>query len=113
MNAQKKTLSLVLGGAFVATLAASPMAVATDNPFALTPLSSGYMVADHHEAGEKMQDGKCGAGTCGASMEEAEEKAVDGKCGANKGKEGSCSAEMKGKEGSCGAGKMKEGSCST
>lgn len=104
MNAHNKTLTLVLGGAFAAAVAAAPVAMATENPFALTPLSSGYMVVDHHEAGEKMQDGKCGSGM----------KDKEGNCSAEmKSKEGNCSAEMKGKEGSCGAEKSKEGSCSS
>lgn len=106
MNAQKKTLTLVLGGAFAATLAAAPLAGAAENPFALKLLASGYMVADSHEGGEKMQDGKCGTGKCGANKKKMEEKT----------KEGNCSAEMKGKEGNCSADKkdkMKEGTCSS
>lgn len=94
MKAQHKTLTLLLGGAFAASFAAAPVAAATHNPFALTPLTSGYMVADHHEGGDKMQDGKCGSEM--------------------KGKEGNCSAEMKGKEGNCGADKKdKEGNCAS
>jgi uncharacterized low-complexity protein len=103
MHAHHKTLTLVLGSAFAVTFAAAPVAAATGNPFALTPLSSGYMVADHHEAGEKMKDGKCGS----------EAKGKEGNCSAEtKDKEGSCSAEMKGK-GEGGADKMKEGSCAS
>lgn len=114
MNAQKKTLALVLGGAVAATVAMSP-ASATENPFALKPLASGYMVADNHEGGEKMKDGKCGTGKCGSSMKKkkaaAEEKAKEGNCGGEKAKEGSCGGEKKAKEGSCSAEKAKEGSC--
>jgi uncharacterized low-complexity protein len=109
MNAQKKTLALVLGGAFAAAVGVMPAAHAAENPFALKPLSSGYMVADHHEGGEKMQDGKCGAGKCGSNMKK--KKAEEGNCGAKEGKEGSCGADKKDKEGSCGADKKdKEGS---
>ncbi len=96
MNAQKKTLALVLGGAFAATIGAAPVAAA-ENPFALKPLASGYMVADHHEGGEKMKDGKCGTGKCGSEMKKKKES-----------KEGNCGADKKGKEGNCGADK-KEG----
>lgn len=107
MNAHKKSMALVLGGAFAATVAMAPVAGAAENPFALKSLSSGYMVAEHHENGGKMEDGKCGAGKCGSNMKK--NKAEEGKCGAKE-KEGSCGAEKKGKEGSCG-GKEKEGSC--
>ena len=107
-KAQDKILAAVIGG----TLAASVgMAGATENPFALKPLSSGYMVADNHEGGDKMQDGKCGTGKCGSNMKK--KKNEEGNCGAEKkDKEGNCGAEKKGKEGSCGAEKKgKEGSC--
>lgn len=108
MKTQNKTLALVLGGAFAAAVGVAPVANAAENPFALKTLSSGYMVADHHEGGDKMEDGKCGAGKCGSNMKK--KKAEEGNCGA-KDKEGSCGAEKKGKEGSCGAEKNKEGSC--
>lgn len=106
MNAQKKTLALVLGGAFAATVGIAP-ASAAENPFGLKPLSSGYMVADNHEGGEKMKEGKCSTGKCGSSMKKKKSPA------AAKAKEGNGSAEMKGKEGNCGAEmKGKEGNCS-
>lgn len=103
MNAQrKKTFAAVLGGAFAASVAASPVAGAAENPFALKPLASGYMVADAQEGGEKMQEGKCGTGKCGSNM--TKKKNEEGNCGAKKkDKEGSCGAEKKGKEGNCGA----------
>lgn len=101
MKSQNKTLALVLGGAFAAAVGVSPVVHAAENPFALKTLSSGYMVADHHEGGEKMKDGKCGAGKCGANMKK--KKAEEGNCGADKkAKEGNCGAEKKDKEGSCG-----------
>ena len=110
MNAQKKTLALVIGGAIAATVGVTPLANAADNPFALKPLASGYMVADNHEGGEKMQDGKCGTGKCGSNMKK--KKAEEGNCGAKESKEGSCGAEKKSKEGNCGADKKsKEGNC--
>ena len=104
MKTQHKTLNLMLGGAFAASLATASLASAAGNPFALTPLDSGYMVADHHEGDGKMQDGKCGSGM----------KDKEGNCSSEmKGKEGSCSAEKKTREGSCSSDKMKEGSCSS
>jgi len=79
---------------------------ASENPFAIQSLSTGYQVADHHEKGH---EGKCGTGKCGA--EKAKEgKCGNGKCGAEKAKEGKCGGE-KAKEGKCGAEKAKEGKC--
>lgn len=101
MKASKKTLAVVVGSAFVASVAATAVHAA-ENPFALKTLSSGYMLADGHE---KMKDGKCGTGKCGADKKKAE-----GSCSADKAKEGSCHAD-KAKEGSCNADKAKEGSC--
>ena len=110
MKMQNKTLALVIGGAFAATVGAMPVANAAQNPFALKTLSSGYMVADNHEGGEKMGDGKCGAGKCGSNMKK--KKAEEGSCGAKESKEGACGADKKAKEGNCGADKKdKEGSC--
>lgn len=103
MKASKKTLAIVVGSAFAASVAATAVHAA-ENPFALKSLSSGYMVADGHD---KMKDGKCGTGKCGAEMKD---KAKEGSCGADKAKEGSCHAD-KAKEGSCSADKAKEGAC--
>ena len=99
-----KPLSIALGAAFVASLAGTSVANAADNPFSMTELSSGYMVADSKEGkcgegkcgGEKKtEEGKCGEGKCGG-----EKKAEEGKCG-----EGKCGGEKKAKEGNCGEGK--------
>ena len=89
-----KPLAIALGAAFVTTLATTPVANAAANPFAMSDLSSGYMVADSME-------GKCGDGKCGASK--AADKAEEGKCG-----EGKCGASKAADET---AGKMKEGKC--
>ena len=53
-----KPVSIALGTALVTTLAATPAANAADNPFAMTELSSGYLVAGSRE-------GLCGEGKCG------------------------------------------------
>ena len=47
-------LSTALGASFTISLTISPVAHAIDNPFEVTSLGSGYMVADGHE-------GKCGS----------------------------------------------------
>lgn len=95
---KKSLIAGAVGSAFVASMAAAPLVSAAENPFALSGLSSGYQVADHHGAkpmsgeskaapasADKMKDGKCGATTG---------KAADGKCGANAGKaaDGKCGA---------------------
>jgi uncharacterized low-complexity protein len=105
----KKPLAIALGAAFVTTLAATPAANATANPFAMSELSSGYMVAEMAEgkcgSNKKMEEGKCGGDKAGK----------EGKCGANKAMttEGSDKAKAEGKcgEGKCGGNKkmMEEG----
>ena len=101
----KKALSVVLGGAFAASVSATTVHAA-ENPFAIQKLTSGYMVADAHEG----KEGKCGTGKCGAEKKAKGDKTKEGSCGGEKGKEGSCGGD-KGKEGSCGSEKGKEGSC--
>ncbi|MDH5514432.1 MAG: hypothetical protein OEY45_04665 [Gammaproteobacteria bacterium] len=115
-----KPLAVAMGAAFVTSLATSPVANAAENPFAMSELSSGYMVADSH------MEGKCGEGKCGGEKAKAtkEGKCGEGKCGGDKAKkEGKCggdkdrgcSEEAKAaKEGKCGGDKakaMKEGKC--
>lgn len=97
MKAQKKSMAVIVGGAFAATLAMSPVVHADQNPFATKSLSSGYQVAD---SGEKMKEGKCSEGKCSSTKKKA--------------KEGKCSSGEKMKEGKCSSGeKMKEGKCSS
>jgi uncharacterized low-complexity protein len=96
MNANKTTLALAL------TLGAVGMAHAA-TPFAMQPLSQGYMVA----AADKAMDGKCGEGKCGGSKAA---KVQDGKCGSDAAKmaDGKCGADKsmaKAKDGKCGEGK--------
>jgi uncharacterized low-complexity protein len=79
--AQKKTaLTLALGTAFAASLAAAPAVNAAENPFKMESLKGGYQVADSKE-----KEGKCGEGKCGGDT-----KKKDGACGGDKGKEGAC-----------------------
>ena len=122
-----KPVAVALGALFVGSLANTSVANAADNPFGMTELSSGYMVADMKEgkcgAGmkkdAKMKEGKCGEGMkdkamkmkkegkCGAGMKgkmmDKEKMKKEGKCG-----EGKCGASMKGK---MDKEKMKEGKC--
>ena len=102
-------LSVAVGAAFITSLAGAGVASAADNPFAMTELSSGYMVADSHEG--KCGEGKCGAkreaheGKCGGEKKTMEEgKCGEGKCGAKReAHEGKCGGDKKPAEGKCGA----------
>jgi len=102
MAIKKTALSLALGTAFAASLAASPVVNAAESPFAMQSLDKGYMVAD---AGEKAKDAKCGAAKnaktteakCGGTMEKD--------AAAGKMKDGKCGNEPKMKDGKCGEGK--------
>ena len=98
-----KPISAVVGAALTASVIALPTANADENPFAMTELSSGYVVAGDAEG--SCGEGKCGEGNCG-----------EGKCGENKDGEGACGegkcgegAEKGAEEGSCGEGKCGEG----
>ena len=98
-NKNVKPMAVVLGSAVTATLATVPAAQADANPFGMTQLSEGYMVADSHEGkcgGMKGKEGKCGEGKCGAKEKEMEGKCGEGKCGG---------AKEKKMEGKCGEGK--------
>jgi uncharacterized low-complexity protein len=101
-----KPIAAAIGVAFVSSIAFSSTAIADENPFAMTDLETGYMLADRHGDGE---EGKCGEGKCGEDKGE-DGKCGEGKCGEDKGEEGKC-GEDKGEEGSCGEDKGEEGSC--
>ncbi len=102
-----KPLTLALGAAFVTSLAGTPVANAAENPFAMSDLSSGYMVAEMDE--NKMEkEGKCGEGKCGGDKTKKEGKCGEGKCGGDKAKkmeEGKCGGDKKMEEGKCGGDK--------
>jgi uncharacterized low-complexity protein len=104
-----KPISAAIGAAFVSSIAVGA-ATAADNPFSLSDLDAGYMVA----GGDKGEEGKCGEGKCGGDKGEegkcGEDKGKEGKCGEDKGKEGKC-GEDKGEEGKCGEDKGEEGKC--
>jgi uncharacterized low-complexity protein len=97
MTKTQKTFALAISGAFALSIA-TPAVNAAENPFSAKSLASGYQVADN--TSDKMKDGKCSTGKCGANKKEAvkdvqENKAKEGSCSAEKMKEGACSAEMK------------------
>ena len=105
----KKPLAIALGAAFVTSLATAPIANAAENPFAMSELAGGYMVAGSHmDGGDKDHaEGKCGEGKCGGDKSKAEGKCGEGKCGGEK-----ATAEGKCGEGKCGGDKSKaEGKC--
>lgn len=84
-----KALAAALGATFVASMAATPVASADQNPFAMQPLASGYQVA------EKGKEGECGA-----------KKDKEAHCGSKTDKDGHCGAKTdKKKEGQCGEAK--------
>jgi uncharacterized low-complexity protein len=97
----RKPLAATIGAAIVTTLAAMPAANAEENPFGMTSLASGYMVAD--------KEGKCGEGKCGEGTG-ASAKKSEGKCGGSKEHEGKC-GDSKEHEGKCGGSKKHEGKC--
>ena len=80
-----KPLSAAVGVAFVSSMALSGAANAADNPFELSDLDSGYMVA----GGDKGEEGKCGGdkgeeGKCGGDKADKADKGEEGKCGEGK-----------------------------
>lgn len=112
----KTKLISSLGGAVAASLLATPLAQATENPFSMQKVSNPIHLA---EGMGKDGEGKCGdkmkEGGCNGKMEKMKDgKCGEGKCG-DKMKEGGCSGSTeKMKEGGCSGSteKMKEGKCS-
>jgi uncharacterized low-complexity protein len=103
-----KPLSVALGAAFITSLAGTTVANAADNPFGMTELSSGYMVAESQEGkcgSMKEQSTKAQEGESAGAMKAKEEgKCGEGKCGATReSHEGKCGAAKKPEEGKCGA----------
>ena len=111
MNSTNTSLALAVAGAFTLSIGVTG-AQAASNPFAIKSLSNGYQIADASadaststDTGNKIKDGKCSTGKCGANKKKAmakemKEKAKEGNCSADmKTKDGSCSAEMKAKAG--------------
>jgi uncharacterized low-complexity protein len=102
-----KSVSLVLGTAFVTSLVATNLSaeINTSNPFAMNELSGGYMqLADANNAGKSDQEGKYGD-----KKSEKEGKCGEGKCGSKgemkKDMEGKCGGKKSDKDGKYGEGK--------
>jgi len=104
-NVRIKPLSVAIGAAFVTSLAIAPMASASDNPFGMQSLHSGYMVAGGDKAKEE--------GSCGGDKAKEEGKCGEGKCGEGKcgGDDMGAHVHAAGVEGKCGEGKCGEGKC--
>jgi uncharacterized low-complexity protein len=91
----KMSISALVGAAFVASAALSPMTQAASSDLSAKPLSSGYTLAEKTEGkcgeakcgGKKKEEGKCGEGKCGGEKKKADD---EGKCG-----EGKCGGEKK------------------
>jgi len=79
MAIRKNKISVAVGSAFMAGVTMSPLASATENPFALQSLQGGYMVASNH-MGVKAPEAKCGQGKCGGAMA-GTSKAGEAMCG--------------------------------
>ena len=91
LNRKMKPVTLAVGTAFAASVAAAAVASADDNPFGVESLDRGYdLLASSHG------EGKCGEGQCG------EDKGDEGKCGEGKCGEGQCGEDKGDAEGSCG-----------
>ena len=115
MSIKKSSLAVaavstsLLSGLTVGTVQAEGVANVEANPFAMTELSSGYMLVAQadEKASMKMKEGACGEGKCGASMmpKGALEKTSEGKCAGNKPMPKAKKTDMKGMEGNGGEGK--------
>lgn len=114
MNNKISNLSAMIGTAFVASAALSPITSAADATFAATSLQSGYTLA-HNDQDKPDGEHKCGEAQCGAEKKADEEhKCGEGKCGEGKCGEGKCAGYKKAEgehkcgEGKCGADKKEE-----
>jgi len=80
-----KPLSIAVGAALAASVFTMGAANAEENPFEISTLSAGYMVAEMEEGkcgeGKDKAEGKCGEGKCGEGKGEGEGKCGEGKCG--------------------------------
>ena len=70
---KKTMIATAVGSAFVASMAAAPIASAAENPFAMQSLDKGYMVSQ----ATKTTEGKCGQGKCGGMRTGAPEGRCD------------------------------------
>ena len=75
-----KPLGIAAGTVIATALATVPPVNATENPFSMQSLSSGYMVAMEGKCGE----GKCGEGKCGGKKADDGASAKGKQCKMNK-----------------------------
>ena len=113
MSNLKKSVSIAMGATFAATMAATPLANADQNPFGMQNLESGYMQLAEGKCGENRGANKDSEGKCGEGKKEAA-KIIEAKCGEGKCGEGKKEV-AKEVEGKCGEGsgmrKDQEGKC--
>jgi uncharacterized low-complexity protein len=106
-----KPLALAVGAALAGSFAlGSSIASAevVESPFAMSTLSSGFLLGEEGSCGGDKEskgetEGSCGEGSCGGDKE-GESKDAEGSCGGEKEAEGSCGGEKEA-EGSCGGDK--------
>lgn len=104
-----KPVALAVGAALAGSFALGASVASADtleSPFAMTTLSSGYLLGEEgacggDKEGKGDKEGACGEGSCGGDKE-GEDGHEDGEDGHEKDKNG---------EGSCGGDKDAEGSC--
>jgi uncharacterized low-complexity protein len=106
-----KPVALAVGAALAGSFAlGSSIASAevVESPFAMTTLSSGFLLGEEgscggDKEGKEETEGSCGEGSCGGDKE-GDSKDAEGSCGGEKEAEGSCGGEKEA-EGSCGGDK--------
>ena len=99
------SLATIIGATLAGSLSAAAVH-ATENPFALKELASGY--AQVAEAGKEQKESACGEGKCGAEMMKKPEM----KCGAGM-KAEQKAQEQKAMEGKCAGMKMDGGAAAS
>ena len=86
---------VAIGAGFTISITLNPIANASENPFEIRGLGTGYMLADGQEG--KCGEGKCGEGKCGSKKtnkeKKKEKKDNEGKCGEGKCGEGKCGSK--------------------
>lgn len=98
--------ALALGATALGGALAAPAALAADDPFQITELPGGYMVAGSHgDAAESGEETPCPRDGEDGDAAPAEGKCGEGKCGEGKcGGDGDAPAEGQCGEGKCGGG---------
>lgn len=97
-----KAIGAAVGGTLAAGLAISPAVQADENPFSITELSAGYMLA------ENAAEAQCGEAKCGGAKPK---RVSESNCGAKKAEEATCGARKEAAEAKCGAKQPAEAKC--